>query len=160
PLEPDEAAANLVQGRVRRVTVARVNGRLALINASLGLHRRLLEARERHGRKLGRNRLVALLSGLVTLLREHRTYDLRLRLDGKDTSIRTSMVFFGLNQPQLESLGLDELHCLARDLLTVVALRPMGRFDLLKLALRGALQGLADAENLRSFCASDVELQW
>lgn len=158
PLDGTSAARVIAEGCVRRVAIGQVNGRLFLNNASIGLYRRLIEHREAHKRRFGRNRLVALLSALVTLLREHRSYRLRLEIDGRPVTLSSLMVFFGRNALQMEQLGLDEALCVARGELAVLALREVDRMDLLALALRGALARLETAENLRQYCAWKVHV--
>lgn len=160
PLDIAAAARVIIEGRVRRMAVGCVNGRLFLNNASIGLYRRLIEHREMHKRRFGRNRLVALLSGIVSLLREHRSYRLHLEIDGQPVTLSSLMVFFGRNALQMESLGLDEAQCVARGELAVLALREVNRIELLGLALRGALARLETAENLRQYCALKVQVDW
>jgi diacylglycerol kinase family enzyme len=158
PLDGTSAARVIAEGCVRQITVGHVNGRLFLNNASIGLYRRLIEHREMHKQRFGRNRLVALLSGFVSLLREHRSYRLHLEIDGRSLTLSSLMVFFGRNALQMEQLGLDEALCVARGELAVLALREVGRMDLLGLALRGALARLETAENLRQHCALKVQV--
>lgn len=158
PLDPASAARVVTQGTVRRVAVGRVNGKLFLNNASVGLYRTLLEHREVHKRRFGRNRLVALLSALATLLRAHRTYRLRLDIDGRAMMLPALTVFFGRNALQMEQLGLDEALCVARGELAVLALPPANRLDLLGLILRGAAARLENAEDLQQYCARTVRL--
>lgn len=160
PLDPARAAAALVDGRVRRVHVAHVNGRLFLINATFGLYRRVLEERERYKHRFGRYRFVTVPSALITLMRNHRTYRVELELDGRPAVLHTLMLFFGLNTLQLEKLDLDVAECTARGRLAVLALRPMSRLELLGIALRGALQRLEQAPNLQRHCASRVDVYW
>ncbi len=158
PLEPRAAATALATGRVKRVHVARVNGHLFLNNASFGLYRKLLEERERTKRRFGRYKVVAVVSALVTLLRFRHTYSLQLESDGKPSVIRTPMLFFGLNALQLENLDLGVASCSEAGLLAVIALQPTSRWQLLGLALRGALHGLRDSPALRCHCAARVEV--
>jgi len=160
PLDSVSAARVIIEGCIRRVAVGRVNGRLFLNNASIGLYRRLIERREIHKRRFGRNRLVAVLSGIVSLLREHRSYRLRLEIDGQPVTLSSLMVFFGCNALQMELLGLDEAQCVARGELAVLALREVNRIELLGLALRGTLALLETAENLRQYCALRVQVDW
>lgn len=159
PLDPAAAAQVVVDGSIRRVAVGEVNGRVFLNNASIGLYRRLLEWREVHKRRFGRNRFVAFVSGLVTLMREHRPYRLAMQIDGQPLTLSTLTVFFGRNALQMEQLGLDEAVCVARGELAVLALREVGRRDLLALVLRGALARLETAENLRQYCALTVQIE-
>lgn len=160
PIDTASAARVIAEGWVRPVSVGQVNGRLFLNNASIGLYRRLIEHREVHKKRFGRNRLVALFSGLVTLLREHRTYRLRLDIDGQALTLSSLSVFFGRNALQMEQLGLDEALCVARGELAVLALREVDRIELLGLALRGAFARLESAENLRQYCALKVHVDW
>ncbi|HEX7636217.1 MAG TPA: diacylglycerol kinase family protein [Noviherbaspirillum sp.] len=160
PLDSASAARVIIEGRVRRVPIGQVNGRLFLNNASIGLYRRLIEHRELHKKRFGRNRVVALLSGLATLLREHRVYLLHLEIDGQSLTLSSLMVFFGRNALQMEHLGLDEALCVARGELAVLALREVDRLELLGLALRGALARLETAQNLRQYCALKVQVDW
>jgi len=160
PLDAAAATALIAVGAVRRVPVGRVNGRLFLISASIGLYRRLIEQREVHKRRFGRNRLVAALSALAMLWREHRSYRLRLAIDGEPQRLSTLTVFFGRNALQMAQLGLDEAVCVARGELAVLALRNVGRGELFALAVRGALARLETAPSLRRHCARSVEVDW
>jgi len=159
PLDPVAAASNLVDGAIRSVAIGDVNGYLFLNNASIGLYRRLLERREIDKRRFGRSRVVALLSGIAFLLREHRSYQLVLSIDKREIKLSTLTVFFGRNALQMEQLGLDEALCVARGELAVLALRDVGRAELLRLALHGALARLETAENLQQGCASEVRVE-
>lgn len=159
-LDPAEAAGAILEGYYRRMPVGRINGHLFLNNASIGLYRKLLQERERHKQRFGRNRLVALFSAAVTLFQPHRRYRLTLEIDGKSELLYTPSVFFGRNALQMEQLGLDEADCVARGELAVLAPRDLGRMEMLGLALRGALAQLETAENLRQHCGLRVKADW
>lgn len=160
PLDVDGATSVLLDGNTRPMHLGRVNARVFLINSSIGLYRRLQEEREQFKRRFGRNKLVAVVSGLVSLLRHHRTYKVQIELDQEPVVVRTPMLFFGMNTLQLEKLELPIADCTARGYLGVLVLRPMGRGELLGFALRGALQGLGEAPNLIMHCASKVTVHW
>lgn len=159
PLDAGAAARLLVDGSLRRVAVGTVNGRLFLNNASIGLYRRLIEQRETHKQRFGRNRLVAILSGLVTVLQPHPPYRLRLAIDGQPLTVSSPSVFFGRNALQMERLGLDEAAAVARGELAVLALREVGRRELLGLLLRGAVGNLETAADLHQYTALRVEVE-
>ncbi len=160
PLDAADATRVVTEGRLRRVPVGLVNGRLFLNNASIGLYRKLLEHREVHKQRFGRHRLVALASALATLLHEHRTYRLHLAIDGQPMTLPALTVFFGRNALQMEQLGLDEAVCVARGELAVLALPHASRLDLLGLILRGAAARLENAPDLQQYCAQRVHLDW
>lgn len=158
PLDTEAAVRLIARGTLRRIPVGQVNGRLFLINASIGLYRRLIEQREAHKRRFGRNRAVALLSGLLMARHRHPPYELHMEIDGEPLALSTLTVFFGRNALQMQQLGLDEAACVARGELAVLALRDVGRLELLGVMLRGAFAALENAANLRQFCALTVEM--
>jgi len=69
---PEDTAAALqvlLAGHRQSAQVGRVNNKVVLVNASLGLYPKLLEDREKWKQQFGRIRLVAFGAGLATLLR-------------------------------------------------------------------------------------------
>ena len=141
----------LLRARVEPVQVGRVNGRLFLVNASLGLYPQLLEDREVAKAQLGRSRWVAIFAGLRTLAR----YGLQLTLDvehgGEKRRVRTPTLFVGNNPLQLERVGISEEAALQGGHLAGIMVRKTTGLAMLGLALRGALGRLGEAENVESF---------
>ncbi|SDE10618.1 diacylglycerol/lipid kinase family protein [Aquimonas voraii] len=133
----ETAARDLLDAELRDVPVGLVNERVFLINASIGLYRRLLQDREAFKRRLGRSRLVALWAGLNTLLRPHPRLELHLR--DAEGERREQVLSFGagINRLQLEQLGLPEAEAVERGQLLGFTLRPQDRLALLRVALRG-----------------------
>lgn len=158
PQDAAEATRALLGGHLRSAHVATINDRLFLINSSIGMYRRIQEERERFKQRFGRSRFIAALSGLWTLLREHRNYDVRMSIDGRSLRLHTPMILFDFNRLQLEQLDLEVADCTRRGQLAMLVLRPMSRLRLLGFALRGALYGLGDEENLVCHCAARVEV--
>ncbi|MDB5727519.1 MAG: diacylglycerol kinase [Noviherbaspirillum sp.] len=146
-----EATEALLSARVQPVQVGLVNDRLFLVNASLGLYPKLLEDREAYKKQYGRSRLVALWSGLMTVLRPHRNMRITLERHGQASTQRTLTLFVGNNRLQMEQTGIPLGEALEEGQLAAVALRPVGRLEMLWLLVRGALGRLGDAENVISF---------
>ena len=147
------AAKVLLGGRVTPVQAGKVNGRLFLVNASVGLYPKLLEDREAWKQQFGRSRIVAFVSGMATLLQARGQLDLRIELDGKAVCWRTPTLFVGNNRLQLAQAGIDSEHANAvgQGQLAAVAVRPIGTLALFGLLLRGVFGRLGEAENIRSF---------
>jgi len=146
------AARCLVAARPQPVQVGLVNGRIFLINASLGLYPQLLEDREAYKQRFGRSRAVALWSALVTLARAHRQLTVQLEHDdGQVRQLRTPTIVVGNNALQLEQIGIAEADELARGRLVAMGVRPVGALALYGLVLRGWLSRLGDAEHVFSF---------
>ena len=93
PQETHAAAVALLNASVCPVQVGEVNGRIFLVNASLGLYPQLLEDREAWKQQLGRSRLVAFLSGLSTLLKARGQLALEIELAGQRAFLRTPTLF-------------------------------------------------------------------
>ena len=153
PQETRAAAVALLNANVSPVQVGEVNGRIFLVNASLGLYPQLLEDREAWKQQLGRSRLVAFLSGLATLVKARGQLKLEIELAGQRAFLRTPTLFVGNNHLQLTRVGIDENHAGAvnRGELAGIALRPIGTLALFGLLARGLLGRLGEADNIDSF---------
>jgi diacylglycerol kinase family enzyme len=158
PLDVAEATKALLTAKLSPVQVGMVNDRVFLVNASLGLYPELLEAREVDKSKFGRYRLVALVSGLLSLLRNHRQLRLKVERDDTRETLLTPALFIGNNALQLERAGLPAAEAVKHHRLAGVLVRPVGTLALLWLALRGALGQLAGAERIRAFSFRRMEV--
>lgn len=154
----DEAVANLLHGTIQPVQVGEVNGRVFLVNASLGLYPQVLEDREGWKQRLGRHRLVALWSGMVTMLRPHRSLYLDVSDGNSNRAVRTPTLVVANNALQLEKLGIDEAALVQRNRgeLAAVCLRPIGRLAMLGVMLRGAMGTLGNADQIVSFAFRQI----
>jgi len=159
PLDAAGAAESLLRPMLKPVQVGTVNGRVFLVNASVGLYPELLEDREAFKRRLGRRRSVALVAALSTLLHEHRQLALDITHDGTSESLVTPSLFVGNNALQLEQAGLPEAEALEKRRLAAVVLSPVGPPGLVRLAFQGALGKLAEANEVRSFDFKRLRVQ-
>jgi len=151
PEDLGEAVSALLSATLHPVQVGMVNGRIFLVNASIGLYPTVLEEREKDKGQFGRSRVVALLSMLKTALGSTRYLRISLDMDGRATVLRTPTLFVGNNALQVEQLGLSLSAAIEDGKLAAVAPRPVGRLGMLWLMLRGALGQLGQADDLRAF---------
>lgn len=153
PRELEPAAHALVHATPQPVQVGLVNGRLFLVNASLGLYPQLLQDREAFKKQFGRHQWVALLSGLVTLIKWRYQLRVEIEADGEVRRLRTPTLFVGNNRLQLERLGLPSAAVgrVGEGRLAAVVTRPIGTGAMLWLLLRGAFGRLGEAEDVESF---------
>lgn len=157
----EQAATALLHADEQPVQVGEVNGRLFLVNASLGLYPQLLEDRETFKQQLGRHRWVAMLSGLVTVFKWRRQLSLDLELDGHRTRVLAPTLFVGNNRLQLERIGMDPAIAkrVGEGRLAGLMPRPIGSWRLLWLALRGALGRLGDADGIDGAAFRNLTVQ-
>lgn len=159
PLETIPATQSLLNARIKPIQVGKVNERIFLVNASLGLYPQLLQDREDYKKQYGRKRVVALWAGLRTLARYDGQLVLELEHDNQRESILTPTLFVGNNPLQLEQVGLPEVEAVQQRQLAAVIVRPVSGAAMLWLAVRGALGQLSAADNVRDFSFSRLTVR-
>lgn len=159
PSDTAEATRALLDGTVRPVQVGLINDRVFLVNASLGLYPKILEDREVYKQQFGRSRLVALWSGVVTLLRQHRQLVLGLEHDDEVRVMRTPTLVVGNNPLQLAQVGIPEAHAVQHGQLVAIMIRPIGTLAMFGLLCRSAMGQLGDADNVINFAFERLTVQ-
>jgi diacylglycerol kinase family enzyme len=152
PLDTAGATRALLGGQLEDMQVGLVNGRVFLVNASLGLYPQLLQDREAYKRQFGRYRAVAMISALATVLHGNGLLTLDLDHDHGSERVRTPSLFVGNNALQLEQAGLPEATAVRREhRLAGVIVRAHGPRQLLSLMWSGILGRLGQAPEVRDF---------
>ena len=151
PTDAAEALAALLSSPVQPVQVGTVNGRVFLVNASVGLYPDILQDRESHKARFGRSQPVALASTVVAMLRGHGQLKLQIQAGQYVRELRTSTLFVGNNRLQLERVGVPQARAVEEGRIAAVVLRPMGTLATMGLLLRGALGTLGDADSVETF---------
>lgn len=152
PQDTAGATRALLTARLEPVQVGRLNDRIFLVNASIGLYPTLLEQRERDKHRFGRSRLVAILSAIKTILGFSASLAIQIDLGGEPETIRTPTLFVGNNALQIEQVGIDPAkYALEAGRLLAAAPRSVGRLAMLGLLLGGALGRLGEARGLVAF---------
>lgn len=159
PADLDGALHVLLTESAVPVQVGLLNGRVFLVNASLGLYPQLLEDREGWKQQFGRSRLVALGAGIRTLLRGHRSLRLDVELAGQRRRVRTPTLFVGNNALQMEQVGLPEARAIDDGHLAGVMLKPVGRLALLSMLARGAFGRLGEVDEVQNFSFRRLTVQ-
>jgi YegS/Rv2252/BmrU family lipid kinase len=160
PLDLDAAARTIVAGRIARVDVGEVNGRVFVNNSSLGLYPEIVRDRERQQRRLGRGKWPALAWATLAALRRHAFLSVTLRIDGVERVRRTPFVFIGNNQYQMEGFSIGaRAGSLCDGLLSVYLTQRPGRLRLLALALRALFGRLRQARDFEALTATDFVIE-
>jgi diacylglycerol kinase family enzyme len=144
PIDVAEAARVIAAGRAEPIAVGEINGRLFLNNAGFGLYSHMIEEREVAKRRFGRHRIVAFFSGLKVLTERHPLYHIHITADGRELTLKTTTLFFGVNALQLANYNLEAAKFVERGQLAVLSLRLDSRFDIARMAW-AALHGKAEA---------------
>jgi diacylglycerol kinase family enzyme len=98
PTELEPALEMVARGRVARVDVAEVNGRVFVNNSSLGLYPEIVRDRDLQCRQYGRGKWAAMLSASVRAFERNQPMWLHIEVDGQTLVRRTGFVFIGNNE--------------------------------------------------------------
>jgi diacylglycerol kinase family enzyme len=130
PIDLSEAAEVIATGNAEPIAIGEINGRLFLNNAGFGLYSHMIEERELAKRRFGRHRVVAFLSGLKVLTQRHPLYHIQIMADGREHTLKTTTLFFGVNALQLENYNVEAARFVENGNLAVLSLRLDSRFDI------------------------------
>jgi diacylglycerol kinase family enzyme len=145
PLELDKAVQTLFTGKVARVDVGEVNGRIFLNNSSIGFYPRIVQERERKQRQ-GRSKWLAFAQAAALMFQQSPTLHIELDADHSRQSYDTPFVFVGNNRYAVTGLEIGTRASLNRGKLWVCAAPYAGRFTLLALAMEALLGFVRDAD--------------
>lgn len=145
-------------GLPRPVRLGLVNGQVFLINASLGLYAKAIKDRERNTNRFGRHRLVVIISTIISFFSKHRLLKVDLLCEDKLDTVYTPMIFIGNNALQLGNLALSVAHCMKANLLAVVMMKPITKYEIFRIILRGIFKTLEDEKNVNSFCVDSLTI--
>ena len=160
PDEHEEALKVAIFGEVKKVRLGEINGNIFLINASLGLYAKSIRDREIRTNRWGRNRLVAILSSILSFFQGHKKYlHVTLISEKAVTKTVTPMVFIGNNALQLRDLKMDVANCMKQDLLAVVLLKPIKWWALLRIIYYGIFKILEREDAIQSFCVNSLTIE-
>jgi YegS/Rv2252/BmrU family lipid kinase len=155
PLDVEGAVATIVAGHEVTVDVGDVNGQIFINNSSLGLYPSIVREREKQQR-LGWGKWPAYIWAALTVLRRYPFLDTRVSVDGKELSSRTPFVFIGNNEYQMESLNIGSRACLDKGELSLYTTNRLGRWGLIRLALKALLGKLRQEKDFLALCTKDV----
>ena len=156
PTDVGAAVQGLLDARIDLVPVGLVNGRVFLVNASLGLYPVSLEIREAQKQRHGRSRPVAVWAALLAIFGRHRSIRVRLDGDGTARELQTLTIFVGINALQLEQIGVEQP--VRRGQFVVIVLRPASRVRLAWLMVRGAMGQLVDAGGVEHVTSTSLSV--
>lgn len=145
PQDPEEAVRTIAEGRLARVDLGEVNGRVFLNNSSIGLYPHLVGERERQRRSLGVGKRVAMALAILRLLfRRVPLMRVTLEAHGERLTMTTPFVFVGNNEYLTGPGALGTRDRLDDGHLALLAARCTGRLCVFRLAL-AALLGTLDS---------------
>ncbi len=159
PLEVEEAARVVVEGKMVRAPLLDLDGRLILNNTSIGIHPAILMKRRQLYRRWGRSQVTAYLSVMMTAFRPAPRLRVRLETDDGELVRETPLVLICSNAFQIENFALEGKECLEEGKFALYVARHSGRATIVKLALRTILHRLRAGIDYEVICATDVTIE-
>ena len=158
PQDLEGSARNLISGRAVPVDVGEVNGRIFLNNSSLGIYPRIVRHCEGQQKK-GRNKWIAFAQASISVLEHFSLLRVRLRVDGKELSRKTPLVFIGNNKYEMEGLNIGERRRLDAGELCLFVANGARRVDLMRLAFRALFGRLHEASDFDLLITNQISIE-
>lgn len=156
PLNLEDAARNVCEGREVQVDVGEVNGQVFINNSGLGLYPRIVRRREKLQERSGSSKWPAFFQAAFSVLRRYPFMNVRLNADGHEIARKTPFVMIGNNEYQMESLQLGARSCLDAGHLSLYVAHRTGRLGLLWLAVRALFGRIRQAKDFDALCAQEI----
>jgi diacylglycerol kinase family enzyme len=158
PIELEAAAEVVLNGRVGKVDVGEVNGRVFLNNSSLGLYPAIVRLRERY-QETGRGKWIAALWASLIVLRRHPFMAVRITVEDQAIVRRTPFVFIGNNEYQMAGLEAGSRETIAAGRLAVYVMNAERRRGLLRLAWDVFRQGVEPVKELDLLSVEEATIE-
>ena len=159
PLELEDAARTIATGHTREIDLGEVNGRIFLNNSSIGLYPRIVAERETERRRLGRDKWPAMLSAVLRVFRRFPLVTVHLRVEGRETLVRSPFVFVGNNRYEVSLFSVGGRDCLDAGELCLYLARVQSRGELLRLVLRALAGRLDQDRDFETTCFPELEVR-
>ena len=159
PLDPGEAAAAIVGGRVEHVDVGEVNGRCFVNNSSLGVYPVMVGLRDDLRERRGWGKVRAVPVAMWRVLRRFPARRLTISADGYRSTLRTPFVFVGNNRYDVGPRGVGQRSSITGGELCVYIARSASRLRLVGLALRAVVQGSDAVRDLDEHAAPEITVE-
>ena len=157
PLDLAQAVETIVRGEVRRVDVAEVNGRLFVNNSSVGVYPTVVRKREAQQR-LGKGKWSAFAHAILTVVGRYPLIRVTVEVDGRAITRKTSLVFIGNNEYELNGLRIGKRSRLDAGKLAAYLPHGVGRWRIVWFALRGLFGRLRDGKDFDVFHAAELSI--
>ncbi len=158
PLDLEAAVRNLFSGRVAKVDVGEVNGRVFVNNSGIGIYPHLVHVREERQRQ-GQSKWLGFVLAVFSVLRRYSRLRVRLRMNEAEALARVApFLFVGNNRYQVIGLEIGRRTRLDSGRLWVCMPPRAGRRNLIAMAFR-LLAGRVSANELNVIEVEELSVE-
>ncbi|MEO8657059.1 MAG: diacylglycerol kinase family protein [Bryobacteraceae bacterium] len=158
PVDIERAATVLAKGRVAKIDVGEVNGRVFINNSGIGVYPRMVKWREEY-RRMGATQLTALFWAAVTAARRMPFLRLRLTADGTDVTLVTPLIFIGNNEYEVAGFTSGRRRRVDAGQLFLCAVHATTPTRLMRLSLMALLGRLRQDDDFHSVCVAEAWIE-
>jgi YegS/Rv2252/BmrU family lipid kinase len=158
PQDLEAAAQVVLEGKLCRVDVGEVNGRIFLNNSSLGLYPAIVSLRERY-QATGSRKWIAGLRASIAVIRRHPFMTVRIVVEDKEVIRRTPFVLVGNNEYRNVGMQAASRALLDQGRLAVYVLEVERRVGLLRLAWQVVWSGAEQVRDLDLFTVTRARIE-
>jgi YegS/Rv2252/BmrU family lipid kinase len=159
PLNLDSAVRTIVEGHVKPVDAAEVNGRIFINNSSLGIYPRIVSGRDAQQQRLARGKWAAFAWATVRAFRRFPFLDLQITVGERQIARKTAFLFVGNNEYEIAGLKLGGRACLTHGMLGLYLTHRTGRLGLLRLALHALFGRVNEANDFDALCVKEALIE-
>jgi YegS/Rv2252/BmrU family lipid kinase len=159
PLTLEDSLQNIIEGNIIQVDVGEVNGHVFINNSGLGFYPAIVKAREREQKKFGHGKFTAFIKAMFRVLSRNLFLHIRLSAEDKEIDTRTSFVFVGNNEYEVESFNFGGRKCLDAGHLSLYMSRKTGRWALIEVALHALTGKLKEADDFVYICTDEIFIE-
>lgn len=158
PTDLDEAIALLSEAPTCLVDVGKVNERIFLNNAGLGLYPQIVHQRESQQRR-GASKWPAAIAATIRSLIRYRRLAVRIVADNESVVRRTPAIMIGNNEYSTDNSLEPTRTSLSQGVLSLYLPRSSGRFKLLWFSLRALLVGVRKAGGFEVMLTKNITIE-
>ncbi len=156
PLDLEGAVRTIVRRHVASVDVGEVNGRVFVNNSSLGIYPHTVHRRVAEQMRLRMGKWPAFISASMHAFRRFPFLDLRIEVKGKTLRRETPFLFVGNNEYEMIGFRIGARRRLDAGKLGLYLTRRVGRWGLIRLALRALLGHLAQGKDFEAYLVEEA----
>jgi YegS/Rv2252/BmrU family lipid kinase len=158
PQDLSEAVKTIVDGSIKLIDIAEVNGRTFINNSSIGLYPRIVLRRVEQQR-LGRGKWSAAFWAALQMFRLSPFLKVRIEIEGKSYLRKTPFVFVGNNEYEMELYNIGRRVALDDGELSVYFLHRGGRWGVTLLLFHTLFGGLRQWKDFEEVSTTAVTIQ-
>jgi diacylglycerol kinase family enzyme len=159
PLQLEKAVRTIAERTVVTVDAGEVNGRIFINNSSLGIYPHIVHRRVVEQMRLRIGKWPAFAWAFVHAFRRFPFLDLRIEVSGQPLHRQTAFLFIGNNEYETTGFRIGARHRLDTGKLGLYLTHRVGRWGLIRLAVRALLGNLSQVKDFEAYLVSEAFIE-